>query len=332
VWAYEGALLVGRGDEVRPGSWDIDDRVADMDLDGVYAQVCFPSDVFGFSGRVFSLSKDPELGLASMKAYNDWHLNELAARHPGRIIPTQCVWYADPAVGAAQIRANAELGFRAATLPDLPHYLGLPRIGDPYWFPILDALEETGTVVCLHIGAAGWVLDSVLNPRPGYEGRDFGTAALFPASSMVTAVEWTFSGVPVRFPRLKIALSEGGIGWVPMAVDRLNYVLARPGSALRRQWRGDESPAELLLSRFWFCMVDNPSNLSAIDLIGSDHIMVETDYPHSDSTWPDTQELLARRFLDLPGEDALNMTYRTAEKLFGHAVPQHWLDTTQVHG
>jgi predicted TIM-barrel fold metal-dependent hydrolase len=352
VWSYEYKMLfesgfcnvVGRDidswrsaplryDEVRPGSWNIDDRVADMDIDGVYAHTCFPSGVFGFGGRVFPFSKDAELGLATMRAYNAWHLEELAGKHPGRVIPMQCVWFTDPPIAAAEIRANAARGFKAATLPDLPQHLGLPRIGDPYWYPILGALEETQTVVCLHLGAAAWTLSPVINRRlGGADGvTDFTVPALFPASSMVTGIEWTFSGVSQRFPRLKVALSEGGIGWVPMAVDRLDYMAHHSGALMRQSWKGDESPSEVLLNHFWFCMIDNPSNLGARDIIGTDHIMVETDYPHSDSTWPDTQKLLTDRFRGLPVDDALNMTYRTAEKLFRHPVPAGWLETTRLH-
>ncbi|MCW2495297.1 amidohydrolase family protein [Jatrophihabitans sp.] len=349
-WDYEGQLLAESGlsnvagrdseawsrepvrdDEVRRGSWDISARVADMDIDGVYAHTCFPSGVFGFSGRVLALSKDPDLGFATMQAYNRWHLEELAGTHPGRVIPMQMVFYTDPQRAAAEIRANAERGFKAATLPDLPQHLGLPRIGDPYWTPILDALQETETVACLHLGAAGWVLDPIADRVQSFEGQDFTLAALFPASAMVTGIEWTFSGVAQRFPKLKVALSEGGIGWVPMAVDRLDYMMEHAGVALRRSWVGEESPSELLRNHFWFCMIDNPSNLNAVDMIGSDHIMVETDYPHSDSTWPDTQKLVADRFAGLRPDDALNMAYRTAEKLFRHPVPESWLQTTQLH-
>lgn len=352
-WLYEGKVTVASGmenvagrdpeswsreplrdEEVRRGSWDIHARVSDMDIDGVYAHVCFPSGAFGFGGRVFAASTDQELGLASMRAYNQWHLEYLAGTHPGRVIPMQMVWLTDPKIAAAEIRANAEKGFKAATMPDLPQHLGLPRINDAYWHPILDALQETETPLCLHLGAGGWVLD----PMPSREkdltkdsSMDYTLAALFQACSMVTAVEWTFSGVPNRFPNLKIALSEGGIGWVQMTVDRLNYMMSHSGATLKRDWESEETPTETLLNHFWYCMIDNPSNLNAVDMIGSDRIMVETDYPHSDSTWPDTQKLLESRFSSLPVEDALNMAYRSAERLFRHEVPESWLQTTKIH-
>lgn len=351
AWLYEGKVRVAYGqentagrdpdhwtsdpirdEEVRRGSWDVNARVIDMDIDGVYAQVCFPSGAFGFGGRLFAKSNDQELGLASMRAYNQWHLEEFAGKHPGRIIPMQVLWLTDPKIGAAEIRTNAAKGFKAATMPDLPQHLGLPRINDKYWYPILEALEETETTVCLHLGAAGWILD----PMPQRDGfvtdhDKYVMSALFQASSMVTGIEWTFSGVPLRFPNLKIALSEGGIGWVQMMVDRLEFMVSHSGAGLKRDWKSDQTPAETLLNHFYFCMIDNPSNLSAVPLIGSDHIMVETDYPHADSTWPDSQKLLASRFAGMPVEDALNMTYRTAERVFRHEVPQSWLETTKFH-
>jgi predicted TIM-barrel fold metal-dependent hydrolase len=350
-WLYEGKVefalgqenVVGRApdswsreplrrEEVRPGSWDINARVADMDIDGVYAQVCFPSGAFGFGGRRFADSTNQELGLAAMRAYNGWHIEELAGTHPGRIIPMQLVWLTDPEIGAAEIRANADKGFKAATMPDLPQHLGLPRIQDPYWQPVLSALEETDTVLCLHLGAGSWVIDPMPDRNGDVSDTDsYAMSALFPASSMVTAVEWTFSGVMHRFPRLKVALSEGGIGWVPMLIDRLNFMLAHSGSGLKDSWTAEETPAQTLVRHFWYCMIDNPSNLDAVGLIGSDHIMVETDYPHADSTWPDSQKLLESRFAGLPVEDALNMAYRSAERLFKHPLPESWLKTTRIH-
>lgn len=354
-WLYEGQVLVesglenvagrdseswhrtpSRDNEMRAGAYDIDARVRDMDIDGIYAQTVFPGGTFGFAGRVLMKSKDPELGLACMRAYNDWHLDYLAGSHPGRIVPMQMVWCTDPEIGAADIRMNAERGFRAATFPDLPTHLGLPRISDPYWDPIWRAFEETETVICTHLGSAGWVLDPVSKEMrakdiPGGP-LDLTLSALFSASSMATGIEWTLSGVLNRFPKMKLALSEGGIGWVPMAVDRLEYIADHGAKAeIRRSWHYEETPAETLINHIWYCVIDNPSNMDVIGLIGSDHVMVETDYPHSDSTWPDSQALFASRLETLPFDDQLNMAYRTAEKLFRHPVPESWLETTRVH-
>lgn len=327
-----------RDTEMRAGSYDIDARVKDMDLDGVYAHMCFPGGGFGFAGRQIMAAKDPELGLATLRAYNDWHLDYLAGTHPGRIVPMQLVWCVDPKVAAEDIRRNAERGFKAATMPDLPPHMGLPRIGDDYWNPIWEALSETETVICSHLGSAGYVVDPLpkdvamqLRGKPT-DPLDLTLSALFSATSFVTGVEWVMSGVLNRYPELKLALSEGGIGWLPMAVDRLEYIKDHSAVAeFHRTWKWDETPAETLLNHVYFCVIDNPRNMDAVALIGSDHVMMETDYPHSDSTWPNSQELFHSRLKDLPLDDQLNLAYRTAERIFRHPVPEEWLRTTRIH-
>ena len=114
-----------RFDEMRAGAYDIDARVRDMDLNGVYASLNFPSSLAGFAGQRYQLDvSDPDLALAVVRAANDWHLEEWAGTHPGRIIPCQVPWLLDPELGAAEIRRNAERGFRAVTFPELPGTVG----------------------------------------------------------------------------------------------------------------------------------------------------------------------------------------------------------------
>jgi predicted TIM-barrel fold metal-dependent hydrolase len=134
-------------------------------------------------------------------------------------------------------------------------------------------------------------------------------------------MEWIWAFVPVRWPTLKIALSEGGIGWVPMALDRLDYVMAHSGgSPVDTPWpAGDLLPSDALRRNFWFCMLDDPSTLPARDRIGVGHIMFETDYPHADSTWPHTQSLLADRLGPLGPDVADAIAFGNAATLFRHA-------------
>ncbi len=332
VWAYEGGemhdsgfgAVVGRPqsdwrhepnryEEVRKGTWDIHSRVQDMDLDGIESSVTFPS-MCGFAGRQFFASKDQELGLACVRAYNRWHLEEWSAVYPGRIIPMQLSWLPDPVIAAKEVRKNAALGFRAVTFPDLPQRLGFAPINEPVWEPLLRACEETETVICLHTGSAGYIL----NTRPDAPLQL--QTSLFPAGAYVAAMEWIWSFVPVRFPRIKIALSEGGIGWVPMALDRLDYVMDHSGgSPVDTPWPDREmTPSDMLRRNFWFCMLDDPSTLGARERIGVDHILFETDYPHADSTWPHTQRLLQQRLAPLGDDVAQKIAYGNAAALFRH--------------
>jgi predicted TIM-barrel fold metal-dependent hydrolase len=132
-----------------------------------------------------------------------------------------------------------------------------------------------------------------------------------------------WSGIFQRFPTLKVVMSEGGIGWVPMLLDRLDYVMSHSGAGGSLAWEGDLSPSEILLTNFWFCMLDDPSTLPILDRIGSDRVMVEVDYPHSDTTWPDCQSLLQQRFSSgrLSAAAVADLTYRTAAQLFRAPLP-----------
>jgi predicted TIM-barrel fold metal-dependent hydrolase len=311
-WSMEPA----RFDEMRRGCWDIKARIQDMDLAGIWASVCFPSLLAGFAGTVFSRCSDHELGLACVRAWNDWHHEVWAGTYPERIIPLQIPWLNDPAVAAEEVRRNAARGFKAVSFLENPANLGMPSVHTTHWDPFLAACEETGTVVCLHTGSAAWTAAQ----SPGAPLELYTT--LFPVNAVAAAADWLWARVPVRFPGISIALSEGGIGWVPMLLDRLDYVMTHSAQG-ESAWRGtDLLPSEVLKRNFWFCTIDDPSTLPARHRIGVDHIMLECDYPHADSTWPDTQEIAAARLSGLPDDEVRMITHDNAARLFRHPLPQ----------
>jgi AcrR family transcriptional regulator/predicted TIM-barrel fold metal-dependent hydrolase len=312
----EWSMDPARFDQMRPGCYDPRARVADMDVAGIWASLCFPSLVAGFSGAVFSRSADPELGLACMRAWNDWHLEVWAGSAPERIIPLQIPWLADVRIAAEEVRRNAARGCKAVSFPEFPAALGFPSVFSGHWDPFLAACEETGTVVCLHTGASAWA--PLPSPDPPFEL--FPT--LFPVNAIVAAAEWLWSGIPLRFPELRIALSEGGMGWVPMLIDRVDYVVEHSASGTESvSWRSELKPSEVLRRNFWFCSIDDPSVVPIIDRIGVEHVLVESDYPHADSTWPDTQQAFQATFGALPEEIQRMVAFENACALFRHPTP-----------
>jgi predicted TIM-barrel fold metal-dependent hydrolase len=339
-WFYEGKMLPQAGsnavvgqkhrdqvhdpmafEDMRPGCYRVEDRIRDMDINGVWGSVNFPSIISGFCGRIFSQSDHQELGLAVTRAWNDWMHEEWAGRYPDRLVAMGITWLTDPETGADEIRRNAERGFTSVTLPELPHRIGLPSLHTRYWDPILAACEETDTVISLHVGSSG-----VEPPAPGAPGGV--SAVLFPVGSMQAATDWLWSGAPVRFPHLKIVMAEGGMGWVPMLLDRLDYVMDHAGGCSYGAWTWDGvapgaglSPSEVLLRNFYFAVLDDRNTFVLRDLIGVDHIMAEVDYPHADSTWPDSQRHFVELLGHLPTDEIRKITHENAARLFRLPLP-----------
>ena len=304
-----------RFEDMRRGAWDIHARIADMDLSGIYASLCFPSFLPGFAGQRIQMStKDEELALATVRAWNDWNIEAWSGAYPDRMIACQLPYLLDPEIGAQEIYRNAQRGFKAVTFSEAPHLLGLPSLHTGHWDPIMRACAETGTVVNLHIGS------SSTSPSTSDDAPPDVTGVLFFGYAMFAAVDWLYSKLPVRYPELKISLSEGGIGWVPALVDRLNHMLSY--HEMYGTWTGiDLTPAEVLLRNFYFCAVEDPSTFALRHVIGVDHIFLEQDYPHCDSTWPHTQQVIDQEIGGLPEDDVRRMTWQNASEVYRHPVP-----------
>ncbi len=143
---------------------------------------------------------------------------------------------------------------------------------------------------------------------------------LFGGYAMLFTVDWLYSLIPVRFPKIKITMSEGGIGWVAGLLDRL--VHAERYRDFFGTWADlDVTPEEVLQRNFWFCAVNDPTAMRVLDRIGSTRVCFEVDYPHTDSSWPDSQDMLRRQMADLTPDTVEGIAWRNASELFRHPVP-----------
>ncbi|MEJ7585870.1 MAG: amidohydrolase family protein, partial [Acidimicrobiales bacterium] len=179
---------------------------------------------------------------------------------------------------------------------EIPPYLGLPSIHTDYWEPLFRTCEETGTVVCMHIGSSS-KMPSTSTDAPAAVG-----STLTFGNAMSSLVDWLFSGWLERLPKLKLAYSEGQIGWIPYILERADKVWED-----NRAWGGFGDKVPMPPSFYYYrqvygCFFDDEHGLDSLDKVGVDNITFETDYPHSDSTWPHTLE--------------------TAKKLMGHLDPE----------
>jgi predicted TIM-barrel fold metal-dependent hydrolase len=271
-------------DEMRPGCWDVDERVKDMDAGGVLGSMCFPS-FPGFSGRVFSAAEDKDMALAVLRAYNDWHVDEWCGAHPGRFIPMGLPVLWDPQLAADEVRRLAAKGVHSVTFTENPKELGYPSFHDPSWDPLWAACSDTGTVLSIHLGSSGRL--AVTAPDAPIDVM----ITLQPMNICMAAADLLWSRIPKHFPDIRIALSEGGTGWIPYFLDRLDRTYD-----MHHLWTGqdfgDRLPSDVFRQHFLTCFIADPVGVQLRDMIGIDNIAWECDYPHSDSSWPSAPEEL----------------------------------------
>jgi predicted TIM-barrel fold metal-dependent hydrolase len=334
VWEFEGRrhyqagmnAIVGRRrdgvvveplrfEHMRPGCYDVRARTKDMDINGVWAAVNFPSMIAGFCGRVFSQASDPELGLATTRAWNDWFFEEWYSEYPDRFVPMGITFLSDPDEAVSEIRRNAERGFTSVSLPDRPHRIGLPSLFSRYWDPIVEACAATGTVISLHVGSSG---QYEAPPDAGSLTMQL-SSTLFGQLALAASAEWLWSGYPVKHPDLKIAMSEGGIGWVAMLVERLDSMSDRSGYG--SEGLDGMRPADVLRRNFWFCTIEDVVAMATRYTIGVENICIEVDYPHGDSTWPDTQAVVEQNWGQLPARELRMICSENAASLYRVPLP-----------
>jgi predicted TIM-barrel fold metal-dependent hydrolase len=294
--------------QMRPGCFDVHERVRDMSAAGVLAGLNFPTFPH-FCGQFFGRVADKDLALAAVRAYNDWHIDEWAGAYPDRLVPLSIPPLWDPAAMANEIRRVAEKGCHAVTFSENPAKLGLPSYHTDHWDPFFAACVDSGVTVCLHIGSSSSMISTAPEAPPEV------MISLTPINSLTAITDILFSGVFARFPGLNIAMSEGGIGWIPYALERADYVYRH-----HHAWTGTElggrTPSELFHDHFWTCFIDDAAGVEARDRVGLDHMMWEMDYPHSDSTWPDAPEQLWQCIGALPDDDIEKITHRNAMRCF----------------
>jgi predicted TIM-barrel fold metal-dependent hydrolase len=276
-------------EQMRKGCWDQAERLADMDTNWTEAQMCFPT-MPRFCGQTFTEMADHELGLACVQAYNDWQVDEWCAGTDGRLIPLMIVPLWDAELAAAEVHRMADRGVTATCFTEIPSFLGLPSIHSGQWDPFFQACNDTEMVVNMHIGSSSR-MPSTSEDAPAMVG-----STMTFANCMMSMVDFMMSGILVRYPQVKLSYAEGQLGWIPYILERADKVWEH-----NRGWGdvGDnvpEPPSSYYYRQIYACFFDDEFGLSdgVIDKVGIDNILFETDYPHSDSTWPHTKEVAGK--------------------------------------
>jgi predicted TIM-barrel fold metal-dependent hydrolase len=299
----------GAFSELRPGTWDVHERVRDMNANGTLASMCFPT-MAGFNARTFTEAGDKELSLVMLKAYNDWHIDEWCAAYPGRFIPQGIAPMWDIDLAVEEVKRIGKKGCRSLSFLEAPHAQGFPSFLSGYWDPMLQAMCDENMVLSLHIGAGF----DLINKAP--EAPIDHLIVLTCQISALIAQDLLFGPTLRRFPDLKVALSEGGIGWIPFYLDRADRHYQN--QAWLELDFGGKLPSDVFRDHILACYITDPSGLQLRKRIGVDIIAWECDYPHTDTTWPESPEFAWKEFQDAActDEEINKITWENACRFF----------------
>ncbi len=292
--------------DMRPGSYDPAARLADMDQDGVDAEVLY------FGGPVTQYPKDPELRMYILRTYNDWMV-ELSKAAPGRLVGLGHVPLVDLDEGLTELKRIAALGLRGFHVNPFPDDQGGKPLHDPAYEPFWSLIEETGLPCSFHIvGPRGMAITRLMDPTPGVKETFI---SLAPISMTELLSTLTFTGILERHPKMRFVLVESGVGWIPYFLQRMDQVFDK-----HRFWTKaviKEKPSSYWYRQGYATFIQDMVGVAERHRCGLKNIMWSTDYPHSDSTWPHSRQALEEHFTGVPAEERRMIAGGNAGGLYG---------------
>ena len=258
--------------EMRPGCFDVHERVRDMSAGGTLAGLNFPNWT-GFSGQVLNEGPDRAVNEIMIKAYNDWHVDEWCAAYPDRFIPCGILPLFDVDKAAQEVRRLADKGCHAVTFSENPTALQMPSIHSGHWDPLFAACSDVSTVLCLHVGssskAASTSPDAPVSVAMGLSSA----MSIYSLGDLMWADFWW------RFPELKFSLTEGDIGWIPYFLQRAEHIQDRHSGWTQHQFPDGMGPADVFRERILCCFINDPVGVSLIDHFNIDNVCWGSDSP-----------------------------------------------------
>ena len=308
-WGMEPA----RFEDMIPGCYDPHERAKDLLSNGIFASIAFPT-LPGFGGRKFHLFQDKDLALICVQAWNDYVLDEWCAAAPEMFVPMHILPVWDVELAVKEHERCVAKGSKAICFIEDPNLVGLPNFHGGYWEPLFAAAQEADTPICMHIGSGGaQVTLEGLHPL-----TEIATSF---ASSVRSATNLMMSPLLRKYRDAKVVWSEGGIGWVPVSLERSDVTWER-----HKYWNDldypDILPSEVARRNMWFCMMHEPFGVQNRHAFDVEKILWESDYPHADTPFPKTQMEAKELFGEVPDDEVAKITHGNAEKLFNFPLSE----------
>jgi predicted TIM-barrel fold metal-dependent hydrolase len=278
-------------------------RLQDMDRDGLAASVVYGPLSLGFP------IEDPELQEATYSAWNDWAAHDFNAAAPDRLCALAFLPFHSPEAAAAELERCASIGHRGAIVDAFRVDLGAPE-----WDRLWAAADATGVPISFHINGG-------VSPRLSYQIGRWQSAAfatLLPMQLDEPLATMVFSGALERHPGLRLVLAESGIGWLPYFLSRMDGEWEELGPKL--DYAPSVPPSELVRRQVILTFEQEPLAERFIPLVGADACMWASDYPHTDSTFPDSRGAIASSLGSLPEADVRKITATNCAQLYGFPV------------
>ena len=279
----------------RPGVFDVKARAEDQDLDGIDAEVIYPSIMFS----VYQI-ENVEILKASFACYNDWTA-DYCKDSPGRLFPLACIQLYDLDAAIAEMARAKKMGHVGVCIPATapPNRL----YSDPWYEPFWAAAQAMRMPLTMHIFTGA-------TPNHGMPFR-IGQNALAFAGICFTIYDIIFSKVCERFPDLKFVITEFETGWIGHLLRRFEHNWYRGGSRSLAV-----NPIEYWKQNFLATFEDDPIGIRTRDFSGVNTLLWGSDYPHGDSIFPDSQAILDRIMTDCSPEERYAMTVKNVVQLY----------------
>ena len=276
----------------RPGYRDAGAHLADMDVDGLQAEVVY-CEVSAFRYLYLMDQGGPE----ATRAFNDT-LADFASADPGRLIVSFQIPIHDIVVAVAEVERVAAVGGKSLQLPVFPTELGLPDYVDPRYDPLWAAIQMTGLPICCHTGFNTHLAD--LHRRdPTPQGGI--TVSMMALSCGEALGMWVLGGVLARFPDLKLVFVEPGLGWVAWWLGYVDHIVRRENYVFPLL---DELPSHYFRRNVCVTFMEEPVALQVLrHEIGVENILWSSDYPHPTTTWPNSHAIVDEQFRDVPADE-----------------------------